>query len=228
MYVFFNTTSLNRCTIYVQIRLNFCNSKLIEAWTIFWQMMLGRKLLEIQHSLLHHATIIISYQASLAGVNIFNSIKMKDLEEQLSCILPLLCNIKLWFSHSSGLFLCTAFLNAFNFRAELLYYCLITWHEFIIDKAFPVKKKTSSPCLINSCSAFFFGQSNLSPSTATWLHLGFNIIAINPWLIYSYYSFHEFSSILTWSSSPWLMLTVFSFWSSVNNVVWILQWCNTC
>jgi len=96
------------------------------------------------------------------------------------------CNIQVWFSHNSGLFLCTASLK----RAKTSwYYCFFTtllrgtnsWWT----TPFSIKKHNQKhldlwpthPC---------FGSRRPLTHPLRRLHLGFNIIPINPCLISCY------------------------------------------
>jgi len=63
---------------------------------------------------------------------------------------------------------------------------------------------------------FFFWSRRPFPHPLGRLHLGFNIIPINPRLVSCYYVLKKISLPFALASSSWLISTRFSFWSSDN------------
>jgi hypothetical protein len=94
------------------------------------------------------------------------------------------CNNHVCFSHNSGLFLCTAYLQ----HAKTSWYnCLFTIWPCSVDSwwtmPFQSKNTAKITLVFDQLILAFFGRGD---HLLQWLHLGFNIIPINPRLISCY------------------------------------------
>jgi len=111
------------------------------------------------------------------------------------------CIIQVWFSHNSRPFLRTVS-NARKLPGTTVYH-LITWYKFMMGSAFPIKKHNQRHLDLWPTHRAFFGSRRPFPHPLR-LHLGFNIIPINPRLISCYdvrKSFHYHSH---WQAVPGL------------------------
>jgi hypothetical protein len=103
------------------------------------------------------------------------------------------CNIQVWFSHNSGLFLCkpgfptiqasSCAQHPSNALIQLFVYHLTTWYKFMMDNAFPIQKHSQQHPDFLPTHPYFFWSSRPFLHPLRRLHLGFNIKPINPRLI---------------------------------------------